>query len=135
MNKISMSKTCLYNFSYKKLPDIYNNQSLRRAFSYSSAYNTNFATVHSRVTVGGCSVEYEYNLLLQFARVVAHRMYTSVLSICTILLQGHTKFFQFAVVCFQSLSVPVFRIFSSLSAIAAQFCSEIRAKTLRVALQ
>ena len=26
-------------------------------------HNTNFATVHSGVTVGGCSVEYEYKLL------------------------------------------------------------------------
>ena len=38
MNKISMSQTCLYNFSYKKkLPDFYNNQYLQRAFGYSSA--------------------------------------------------------------------------------------------------
>ena len=52
------------------------------------------ATVHSRVTVRGCSVEYEYKFLHQFARVVAHRMpYTSVLSIYTTLLQGHTKRF------------------------------------------
>ena len=57
-------------------------------------HNTNLATVHSRVTVGGCSVEYEYKLLRQFARVVAHRMlYTSVLSIFTTSLQGHTKRF------------------------------------------
>ena len=39
-------------------------------------------------------MEYEYKFLQQFARVVAHRMpYTSVLSICTTLLQGHTKRF------------------------------------------
>ena len=54
----------------KKLLDFYNNQ---RAFGYSSA-STNFATVHSRKTVGGCSVEYKYTFLRQFARVVAHRM-------------------------------------------------------------
>ena len=37
MNKISMSQTCLYNISYKKLPDFYNNQSLQREFGYSLA--------------------------------------------------------------------------------------------------
>ena len=47
-------------------------------------HNTNFATVDSQVTVCGCSVEYEYKFLRQFAHVVAHRMpFTSVLSICT----------------------------------------------------
>ena len=34
-------------------------------------HNTNFATVHSRVIVGGCSVEYEYKFPCQFARIVA----------------------------------------------------------------
>ena len=33
-------------------------------------HNANFATVHSRVTVGGCSVEYEYKLLHQFTTTV-----------------------------------------------------------------
>ena len=43
--------------------------------------NINFATIHSGVTVGGCLVEHEDQLLRQFARVVAHRMpYTSVIS-------------------------------------------------------
>ena len=46
--------------------------------------STNFATVQSRVTVGGSSVEYEYKFLCQFAHFIVHRMpYTSVLFICT----------------------------------------------------
>ena len=62
--------------------------------------------IHSRVTVGGCSMEFEYNFLCHFACAVARRMpYTSILVTCTTSLQGHTKsfwkkFFQFAVVCF-----------------------------------
>ena len=73
-------------------------------------HNTNVATVHSRVTVGGCSVEYEYKLLRQFARVVAHRMpYTSILSICTTSLQGrtnpvrHSLFVKLLGTCFASI--------------------------------
>ena len=96
--------------------------------------NTDFATVHSQVTEGGCSVEYEYKLLHQFAWAVAHRMpYTSILSICATSLQGHTKCFwkkNFPVhrSCFRSHWVPVFQVSSSLSAIAALFYSEIWAK-------
>jgi len=37
MNKISMSQTSLIVFLTKKLPDLYNNQSLQRAFDYSLA--------------------------------------------------------------------------------------------------
>ena len=57
-------------------------------------HNTNFATVHSWVTVSGCLVEYEYKLLRQLACFIVHRMlYTSVFSICMTLVQGHTKHF------------------------------------------
>ena len=57
-------------------------------------------------------------------------LYTSVLSICTTSLQGHTKFFekkifQFAMVCLRSYLAPVFRVSSSLSATAALFYSKI----------
>ena len=90
--KISMSKTCL--FFLPKSYWIFTTTSHYRGHSAIVQPNTNFAIVHSRVTVGGCSVEYEYKFLRQFARIVAHRMpYTSVLSICTTLLQGHTKHF------------------------------------------
>ena len=42
--------------------------------------STNFATVQSRVTVGGSSVEYEYKFLCLFAHFIVHRMpYTSIL--------------------------------------------------------
>jgi len=45
-------------------------------------HNTNFTTVHSRVTVGSCSKEYKYKLLCQFAHIVAHKMpHTSISSI------------------------------------------------------
>ena len=91
-------------------------------------HNTNFTTVHTQVTIGGCSVEYMNKLLCQFTSVVEHRMlYTSVLSICMTLLQGHTKskfVFQFTIVCLRSYWAPVFRVFSSLSATAALFYSE-----------
>ena len=66
MNKISMSQTCLYNVSYKKLPDFYNHQLLQGAFEH----NTNLATVHRWVTVGSWSMEYEYKLLHQFTTTV-----------------------------------------------------------------
>ena len=57
-------------------------------------HNSKFATVHSRVTVSGCSIEFEYNFLRQFSHAVACRMpYISILSICMTSLQGHTKSF------------------------------------------
>ena len=50
-----------------------------RGHSATVQHNTNFATVHSRVTVGGCSVECEYKHLGQFACIVTHRMpYSSI---------------------------------------------------------
>ena len=86
-------KPACITFPPKKLPGFYNNQSQQRVFSCSLAYSK-FATVHSWVTVGGCSMEFEYNFLCQFARTVARRMpYISVLSICMASLQGHTKSF------------------------------------------
>ena len=80
-------------FPTEKLPDFCNNQSLPyRGHLALVQHNTNFTTVHSPVTVGGCSVKYKYKLLCQFACFVVHRMlYTSVFSICTTLVQGHTK--------------------------------------------
>ena len=56
-------------FSTIKLPHSYNNQSLQKVFVYL------IATLHSRVTVGGWSMEYKYKLLRQFVRFVAHRMF------------------------------------------------------------
>ena len=56
--------------------------------------NTNFATAHSQVTVrmlGGVQVQTSMSV----CSLVAHRIpYTSVLSTCTTLLQGHTKSFK-----------------------------------------
>ena len=37
-------------------------------------HNSKFATVQNRVTVGGCSMVFEYNFLCQFSRAVARRM-------------------------------------------------------------
>ena len=95
MNKISMSQTCMYNFFLQKSYQIFTTTSRYRRHSAVVWYNSKFATVHSRVTVGGCSMDFEYNFLCQFARAVAHTMlYISVLdSICTASLQGHTKRF------------------------------------------
>ena len=48
--------------------------------------------IQQKSALGKSYIKYEYKLLCQFARDVAHRMpYTSVLSICTTSLQGHTK--------------------------------------------
>ena len=122
MNKISMPQTCL---SYKK------GTRLLVTMEAIVQHNTNFITVHSRVTVGSCLMEYKYKLLRQFAHAVAHRMlYTSILSICMTLLHGHMNslkkgFFQFAIVCLQSYWVPVFGVSSSLLATVALFCFKI----------
>ena len=67
MNRISMSQTCLMTFPTKK---IFTTTSRYRGHSALVRHNTNFATVHSRVTVGSCSVEYEYKLLRQFTTTV-----------------------------------------------------------------
>ena len=66
-----------------------------RSHSAIVQHDTNLATVYSQVTVGSCLVEYEYKLLCHLVcDHVLHRMlYTSILSICTTLLQGHTKLF------------------------------------------
>ena len=68
INKIRMSQTCLYNTSYKKatksLQQPVATEGIRLKFSIT--LTPNFATVHSQVTLGGCSVEYEYQLLWAF---------------------------------------------------------------------
>ena len=53
-----------------KLPD-FTTTSRYRVHSATVQHNTNFATVHSQVTLGGCSVEYKYKLLRQFTTTVA----------------------------------------------------------------
>jgi len=60
-----MSQTCLFNFFYKRLPDFYKTNHYR-GHSAIVWHNTNLATVHSRVTVDGCSMEYDHKLLRQF---------------------------------------------------------------------
>ena len=73
---------------------IFTTTSRSRRHSAIVRHSSNLVTVHSQVTVGGSSVEFEYNFLRQFARTVGCRVsYTSVLSICTTLLQGHMKGF------------------------------------------
>ena len=69
MNKISMSQTCKYNISYPKSHRIFTT-SRYRGHSAIVQHNTNVATAHSQVTVGSCSVEYEYKLLRQFTTTV-----------------------------------------------------------------
>ena len=70
MNKISMSQTCLYNFSYKKSYRIFTTTSIYRGHLATVQHNTNFAKVHTQVILGGCSVDYEYKLLRQFTTTV-----------------------------------------------------------------
>ena len=58
------------------------------------SHTTNFATVHSRVTVGSCSAEYEYKLLCQFTTTVGGtRYYLSLKQSQTNSLQGHMILF------------------------------------------
>ena len=57
-------------------------------------HNTNLATVHCRVAVGGCSVEYKYKLLCQFTKTVGGtRCYLWFKESQNNSLQGHTKRF------------------------------------------
>ena len=68
MNKISMVKTCLYSILYQKATRF-----LQHPVTTEGAivrHNTNFAIVDSWMTVGGCSMEYKYNLLHRFAMTV-----------------------------------------------------------------
>ena len=67
-----MPQTCLYFL--QKSYWIFTTISHYRGNSAIVQHSTNFATVYSRVTVGGCSVEYEYKVLRQLARVVVHRI-------------------------------------------------------------
>ena len=102
MKLVSHKLACI-TFPTKKAMGVLQQSSRYRGHSAIVRHNTNFATVHTQVTAGGCSVEYMNKLLCQFTSVVEHRMlYTSVLSICMTLLQGHTKskfVFQFTIVC------------------------------------
>ena len=59
-------QTCLYNISYQ----IFTTTSRYSGHSAIVQHNTNFVTVHSQVTVGGCSVEYKYKLLRLFTTTV-----------------------------------------------------------------
>ena len=70
INKLACHKLASIAFSTKKLPNFYNNQSLQRAFSCIVGHSTNLATLHSRVIVGNCSMEYEYKLLRQLTTTV-----------------------------------------------------------------
>ena len=73
---------------------IFTTTSRYRGHSAIVQHNTNFATVHSQVTVGGCSVEYEYKLLRQFTTTVGGtRCYLWLKQSQSNSLQGHTKRF------------------------------------------
>ena len=70
MNKISMSQTCLCSIFYQKATNFFPTTSRYRGHSAIVQHNSNLATVHSWVTVGGCSVEYNYKLVCQFTATV-----------------------------------------------------------------
>ena len=94
MIKISMSQTWLYNISFQKSYRIFTITSRYRGHLALVCHNTNFATVHSRVTVGGCSVEYKYKLLCQFTKTVGGtRCYLWFKESQSNSPQGHTKRF------------------------------------------
>ena len=133
VNRISMPQTFLYNFFYNKVTRFLRQQ----VITVIVQHNSKFTTVHSWVTVGGCSMEFEYNFLRQFACAVACRMpYTNIISIYTTSLQGHTKSFWKKIPVRHGLfSKLVSQVSRSLSAAAAQFYSEIQGKTRRVALR
>ena len=57
------NKNCVYNIFYKKSYQIFTTVSHYRGDSAIVQHKTNFVTVRSRMTVGGCSVQYEYKLL------------------------------------------------------------------------
>ena len=90
-----MNKIISYMFKLVyKLPDVLHQPVTMEGIRLVVRHNTNFITVHSRVTIGGCSMKFEHKIEHQFAHAIAHRMpYTSILSICMTLLQGHTKSF------------------------------------------
>ena len=94
MNKILVCHKLGYiTFPTEKGPDFYNNQSLRGYLAL-VRHNTNFATVHSRVTVGGCLVEYKYKLLGQFTKTVGGtRCYLRFKESQSNSMQGQTKHF------------------------------------------
>ena len=93
INKISMSQTCLYNISYQKAVD-FTTTSRYRGHSAILQHNTNFASVHSQVTVDSCSVEYEYKPLRQFTTMVGGtRCYLWLKQSQSNSLRGHTKHF------------------------------------------
>ena len=54
-----MHQTCLYNISYENATRFLQQPVTTEGIQH----NTNFATVHSQVTVGGCSVDCYVSLL------------------------------------------------------------------------
>ena len=93
-NRISRSQTCLYSIFYQKRYRIYTTISRYRGHSAIVWHSTNFATVHSRVTEGGCLMEYKYKLLCQFSTAVGGtRWYLWLKQSHSNSLQGHTKHF------------------------------------------
>ena len=73
MNKITKYATTLP--VQKKSYRIFTITSRYRGHSALVQHNTNFATVHSWETVGGCLVEYEYKLLHQFTTTVEETIF------------------------------------------------------------
>ena len=67
-------KTGLSDFSHQKATRFFTTTSHYGRHSVIVQHNSKFATVHSRVTVDGYSMEFEYNFLHQFTRAIAHTM-------------------------------------------------------------
>ena len=91
--KLICHRLACITFPTKKLLDFYNHQSQQMA-SAIVQHKTNFATVHSQVTLGGCSVENEYKLLCQFTTTLGGTScYLWLTQSQRNSLQGHMKHF------------------------------------------
>ena len=138
MNKISMSQTWLHNFPKIKSYQIFTTTSRYRSHLAIVQHNSNFATVHIRVTVGGCLMQFEYNFLCQFTCAVTRRIlsvYQCSISSYDIATGPHKELLKkkcssSPIVCFRSYCLPVYQVSKSLSATAALFCSKIQGKML-----
>jgi len=120
----SLRVLCPYIWTYitfsstKKAAKLFTTKSHYRGHSAIVQHNTGFTTLCSWMTVDDCLVEYKYKLLHQLICIIAHRLlYTSLLSITMILLQGRMN--KKCSFCHRQVSLRsccILRISNSLSA-------------------
>ena len=122
-----MSRTCLYNISYKKNYQIFTTTCCYGRHSAIVRHNTNFAIVHRQMTQTSTSVF--------SCCCLQNALYLFVQHHCRATPRVFEKIFRFSIVGLWSYLVPIFWVSSSLTATATLFYCEIWVKTLRVALQ